>query len=224
MPYKYETHMHTSQVSACAASSAAEQVRNYKRLGYTGIIVTDHFINGNSRIPGDLSWEQKMRFFYMGFEAAKYAGGLCGLDVFLGMEFTIRGSDFWTSGINLEFLISNPGLDSLPIERYSALVRGVGGFVAQAHPYREAWYIEYQLPVAPSLIDCMEVYNSSMSDETNARALAFAKKHGLPMQSGSDSHAARNFFPSGIEIEKKAGCIEDIISAIKSGGAVCITP
>ena len=48
--YRYETHMHTSQASACAFSTGAEMARAYAAAGYTGIFITDHFFNGNSCI------------------------------------------------------------------------------------------------------------------------------------------------------------------------------
>ena len=34
MKYKYETHMHTSQGSACGRSTGAEMARAYKEAGY----------------------------------------------------------------------------------------------------------------------------------------------------------------------------------------------
>ena len=46
--YLYETHMHTSEASACAGSTGAQMARAYKEAGYTGIIVTDHFFYGNT--------------------------------------------------------------------------------------------------------------------------------------------------------------------------------
>ena len=46
--YKYETHLHTCEASACASAKGEEQARRYKELGYDGIIVTDHFFNGNT--------------------------------------------------------------------------------------------------------------------------------------------------------------------------------
>ena len=52
--FLYETHMHTSQGSACAHSTGEEMARAYHERGYTGIIVTDHFFNGNSAVPKDL--------------------------------------------------------------------------------------------------------------------------------------------------------------------------
>ena len=45
--YIYETHLHTSEGSACGRSKAADIVHAYKAAGYTGIIITDHFFYGN---------------------------------------------------------------------------------------------------------------------------------------------------------------------------------
>lgn len=44
MGYRYETHMHTAEGSRCGRMPAAEMVRAYKKLGYTGVFVTDHFL------------------------------------------------------------------------------------------------------------------------------------------------------------------------------------
>ena len=222
MEYLYETHMHTSEVSACAASSAAQQVDSYKNRGYTGIIVTDHFINGYSTCPKKLPWDAKMKHIVSGYIEAKKAGDRCGLDVFLGWEFTVRGSDFLTYGLDLEFLLANPDLDKLNIEEYSALVRKCGGFLAQAHPYRDAWYIEYKFPVQHQLVDAIEVFNPLDTNKSNAKALAFALQHDLPMQAGSDSHDRDHTFYSGIKLQYKAESIFDIIEAIKSKSAEII--
>lgn len=213
-PFLYETHMHTSEVSACAVSTAAQQVRYYKENGYAGIIVTNHFINGYNTIPPELSWEKKMRFFARGYDAAKIAGADYDLDVFFGWEFTIEGLDFLTYALDLDFLISNPNLNMLDIEDYSLLVRENGGFLAQAHPFRSAWYMSRSGPVAPHLIDAVEVYNSMDPAKSNAAALSFAKKHNLPIQAGSDSHSAPTRELSGIKLRNRASSINDIIDAI----------
>jgi len=222
MDYLYETHMHTAEVSACAVSTAAEQVNSYKQKGYTGIIVTDHFVNGNSTCPRALPWEKQMKHFATGYMKAKKAGDDCGLDVFFGWEFSIRGSDFLTYGLDLDFLIANPGLDLLDIESYSSLVRSNGGYLAQAHPYREAWYVEYCLPVEYHLLDGVEVLNTMDTGSVNAKALDFAKKHNLPIQAGSDSHNSEHPAYSGIKLQKKAESIFDIIEAIKANNIAVI--
>ena len=223
MSYIYETHMHTSQVSRCAVSTAGEQVRAYKQRGYTGIIVTDHFVNGWCHCPTDLPWEEKVQFLLRGYRQAKKEGDKCGLDVFLGWEYPDNGSDYLTYGLGEDFLRAYPQLIDLTIEEYSPLVRKHGGFVAQAHPYRTSIRPGGNcLPAAPHLIDAVEVYNASHPYETNIQAYEFAKLHGLPMQAGSDSHAAELAFASGIRLREKAKDIMDVINAIKTGQAELI--
>ncbi|MDR1664382.1 MAG: PHP domain-containing protein [Clostridiales bacterium] len=224
MKFLYETHMHTAEVSACAGSAAAEQARAYSERGYAGVIVTDHFVNGNTTVHQKLPWEKKMKLFYSGYAAVKKEGEKRGLDVFFGWEFTIRGSDFLTYGLDFEFLLKHPGLDKLGIEAYSAIVRESGGYIAQAHPYREAWWIPEPSPADPGLLDGVEVYNASMPGEVNEKARLFAETHGLPRQAGSDSHSANLGFASGVALTKRAESILDIIHGIKGGEAELILP
>ena len=56
--YLYETHMHTSEGSACGQSAGAEMARAYAENGYTGIIVTDHFFYGNTAADRRLPWSE----------------------------------------------------------------------------------------------------------------------------------------------------------------------
>ena len=218
MKFLYETHLHTSEGSGCGRNSAAEQVQAYKRRGYQGIIVTDHFINGFSTCPRyhDMTWEDKMAYVVAGYMSAKEEGDRIGLDVFQGWEFTIRGSDFLTYGLDWDFLLAHPGLHKLDVAEYSEVVRKNGGFLAQAHPYRKAPYIEYQFPVGVPYIDAVEIYNASDTKQSNEKARAFAKKHDLPVQAGSDSHGTDGGIISGIRLEKRAENIQDIIEAIKA--------
>lgn len=224
MKYLYETHLHTSKVSACASCSPAEQVRAYKDRGYAGIIVTDHFINGNSTCPKDLPWDEKMIFFSSGYREAQQEGALCGFDVFFGWEYCREGTEFLTYGLSLEFLLAHPDLDKISISEYSALVRKNGGYLAQAHPYRHDPWVKNSFPVDAGLMDGIEVYNASMPAEVNAKALDFARLHQLPQQAGSDSHHSNLSFASGIALNHKARSIFDIIAAIKSKNTELIVP
>jgi len=216
MEFWYETHMHTMESSGCGRNTGAEQARHYKKLGYQGIIVTDHFINGYTAYPKNgIPWDRLMDCFIEGYLSAKEEGDRIGLDVFLGWEFTIRGSDFLTYGLDFEFLLDNPNLDRLEIEPYSELVRKSGGFLAQAHPYRDRAYIQHRLPVSHLCVDAIEVHNASDPASTNKKALEFAKKHNLPVQAGGDSHGVSDT-PSGIKLKRRAETIHDIIEAIKN--------
>ena len=67
MEYIYETHCHSAQCSLCAKSSAQALVYAYHKAGYTGLVLTDHFIYGNTAVPQDLPWE----VFLMGLAQAE---------------------------------------------------------------------------------------------------------------------------------------------------------
>ena len=56
--YKYELHCHTSESSRCGQTSASDMADFYKKAGYTGLVITDHFLNGNTTVPKDLPWEE----------------------------------------------------------------------------------------------------------------------------------------------------------------------
>jgi len=223
MKYLYETHLHTSHVSACSRATSADHVKAYKRMGYAGIIVTDHFVNGNSSCPRNLPWNDKMRFIVSGYEKAKIEGDKCGLDVFLGWEYVSGKAEYLTYGLGLDFLLAHPQLGRMIIEDYSALVRRHGGYIAQSHPFRVDLYFNSS-PAEPSLLDGFEVYNASMPDKFNEKAFAFANLHNLPMQAGSDAHTADGSLASGIILKKKATDIFDIIKAIKSRQTTLILP
>ena len=215
--YLYDTHVHTHPVSACATSTPEEQVIAYKNRGYSGIILTDHFSAGYFSTKMK-KWSDTVDFVFSGYERAKLLGDEVGLDVFFGLEYTTEGLDFLTYGIDKRFLLQNPCLGrGVTIEQYSRLVRKYGGYLAQAHPFRTAFWISNPRCASPELIDGIEAINTSDSSETNRQALLYAKKAGLPIQSGSDSHDARlPYDVGGIKLSQKAENIFDIVSAIKT--------
>jgi hypothetical protein len=219
--FTYETHMHTYPVSACAHATPLQQARAYADRGYAGVIVTDHFLNGNTSCPHNKPWEWRIKYFASGYEAVLSEGKKLGLDVFFGWEFCCSdGTEFLTSGLGIDFLLANPDMDRLGIAKYSDLVRSHGGYLAQAHPYRVGSWIANQYPVNPKHVDGIEVHNATMPNHTNKKALDFARRHNLAMQAGSDSHHADISCAAGVRLRERAGGIGDIIDAIRSGSAV----
>jgi hypothetical protein len=221
--YRYETHLHTYPVSACGGNYPEEMVHAYKKMGYTGFIVTDHFLNGNTGCPPDLNWKDKMAFFLSGYKAAKKEGDACDFDVFLGWEYAIHGSEFLTYGLDEDFMPAHPNFDKLDIEAYSELVRENGGYLAQAHPYRVEFWVRNPFPVAPHLIDGIEAFNAAQPPLSNQKALEFARLHNLPVQAGTDAHSKKPRFPSGILLQNRAESIQEIITAIKKRKIELIT-
>lgn len=225
MHYKYETHMHTYESSICGKATAREQVKQYKRNGYDGIIITDHLNRSNflgsvyHRSIPLITWKQKVDFMIAGYLAAKEAGDRVGLDVFLGWEYRSEdGADFLTYGLDDFFLITHPDLHKMGLAEYSELVHDHGGFIVQAHPYRNKHYRGgCDSPADIRYIDAIEGFNASRIGigTENIDAMNFATENNIPVQSGTDSHRIDRPFYSGIELPAKARSIFDIISAIR---------
>jgi predicted metal-dependent phosphoesterase TrpH len=215
--YLYDTHVHTSEASACATGSGAEMVRAFASLGYSGIIVTDHFFNGNTAIPAWLPWEARVERFCRGYENALEEGRKIGLDVFFGWEYTFFGTDFLTYGLDKEFLFDHPDILKWPLRQYLKTVRESGGFISHAHPFRQAFYIS-EIRLFPDEVDAVEVYNAShVNPGFNEQALAYAKKHGLLQTSGSDAHHEDMIMGGGMAFSNRLSSINDFISTVRSG-------
>lgn len=220
--YKYETHAHTSETSKCSKISGAELVRFYKELGYTGLFITDHFFNGNTTVPKELPWSERVDLFCKGFENACEEGKRIGLDVFFAWEYTFSGTDLLTYGLGKEWLLSYPLLLNLDVNEYCDLVHQDGGFIAHAHPFREAGYIP-MIRLFPRKVDAVEVINASMLDEVNARADFYSESYNLLKIAGSDTHFINKPRLSGIQLSRRLNSTEDMINAIKSGEAEIFT-
>ena len=216
--FLYETHLHTSQSSKCASADAKTQVEFYKNLGYTGIIVTDHFLNGNTNVPKDLSWKERIDQFCLSYEIAVLEGNKIGLDVFFGWEFSYNGTDLLTYGLDKSWLLLHENIDRLRINEYCDLVHQYGGLIVHAHPFREASYIDY-IRLFPSRTDAVEVYNANRSDFENKQALDYANSYGLKQSSGSDNHTGFQKFYGGVSSPNRFNSINDFITFILSGEA-----
>lgn len=216
--YKIETHMHTSEASACAICSGAEMARKYKALGYDGIIITDHFFNGNSAIPASLPWEKRVEGFCSGFENARAEGEKIGLDVYFGWEYGGDfGMEFLTYGLDKDWLLNHPKLLSMEIEDYLKLVKESGGFVSQAHPFRRAGYI-MRYKRYPSLTEGAEAVNfGNQMYEYNELAIEYSEEYHLIKTAGTDAHSDDLYAYGGMIFENRIGSIEDFIAELRGG-------
>ncbi len=224
--YLYETHMHTSEGSACASSTGAEMARAYAQAGYTGIIITDHFVYGNTAVDGSLPWSEWVEKFCLGYEHAKEEGEKYGLQVFFGWESGYGGPEFLVYGLDKQWLLNHPEIKDATVEEQLQLVHAGGGILSQAHPYREAWYIK-EIRLYPDFVDAVEGVNASHSSygkeerhpEFNERALAYAKEHNLPLTAGSDQHSTLMLW-GGMVFPRKLTDIHDFGRAVLNREAV----
>lgn len=215
MSYLYETHLHTEEVSLCGKLSGAEQARLYKEAGYTGIVVTDHFFNGNTCIPKNLTWDERIDLFCKGYENAKDEGDRIGLDVFFGMEVTHKSAEFLIYGITKEWLKEQKDMLSWTVEEQYHKVHAAGGYIIHAHPFRIRAYID-KIRLHTEFVDAVEVVNvGNMNHEFDQKAEEYAKEHGFIMTSGTDAHG---YEPArvGLDFSKKLNDIQDMIRGIRA--------
>ena len=217
--YKYDTHTHTSQGSACGHITGAQLARLYAENGYAGFIVTDHFFNGNCAVPKNRPWAQRVELFCKGFEQARTEGEKLGLSVFFGWEYNERATELLTYGLGKDFLLTHPETETMPLEDYCDLVHESGGFISHAHPFRQAPYIP-AVRLFPGKVDAAEVINACHTNpEYNRKALEYAMKNDLLSTAGSDTHFTQDFRGGGMAFDDKLDNIQDFIRAVRWGGA-----
>ena len=219
--YLYETHLHTSEGSRCGRVTGAEQARNFKEWGYTGVVITDHFIGGNTAVDRSLPWKEWVEGFCRGYENAKEEGDKIGLQVFFGWESGYEGTEFLVYGLDKQWLLDHPEIRDCSIEEQYALVHAGGGIVIHAHPFRVEPYIK-AVRLFPDYVDAVEGINATHSSVNsvshrnsawNDEAIAYAKAHDLPITSGSDQHKP-DPIGGGMIFRRKMRDIHDFSQAI----------
>ena len=215
MPFLYETHMHTCLASACGKSTGKEHARFYKEAGYAGIIMTDHFFGGNTAVPRDLPWEERIRLYWRGYEDAKEEGDRIGLDVFFGIEQNYAGDEYLIYGLTKEYMLAHPEMEHWTRRQQLEEVHRQGGCVIQAHHFRMRGYMD-RIRLGTLFCDGIEAANLGNEQLDDARAYRMGKELGLVMTAGSDNHHSPLPAPYGVELEKRLTSIQDYVRIILS--------
>ena len=214
--FLFDAHVHTAESSKCAKWSGAQAAEAYKQKGYSGIIVTDHFINGNTRADRTASWEEQIAVQMAGYKAAKARGDEIGLKVFFGFEAACDGAEFLTYGLDEEWLLKHPESAKLSMKEYLTLVRAEGAFVVHAHPFRRGRSMKC-MHLIPDGVDAVEIINFGNQEPDNRMARFYADTYGLPMTVGSDAHNFGDLRDFVVGTETPIKSVEDYIERIKQG-------
>ncbi len=218
MKYKYDTHIHSLEGSACAFSSVRDMVQTYHKAGYTGFVLTDHFIHGNTSIPRKLPWAERMQMYYDIYLQAKDEGAKLDFDVFFGVEHWYeKAREILTYGIDLQFLLSHPELNTADIDTYAKLVHQAGGILVHAHPYRQRAYIPQSFQARIDLCDGIEVYNAHDPWEHNKLALDDAITLGKLPFSGGDMHRTvdKTIGDAGVLFDRRVKSMAEFLELIR---------
>lgn len=217
--YKYETHLHTSPVSACANASVQDTLEFYKALDYDGVFITNHFVSEMSGLYFDMpDYKSKLDFYFSDYDSAVTIGKKLGIKVFLGAEISYKGTDFLIYGLNKEWYYNHPEIMDMKMTDKLELMKKDGAFIIHAHPFHEARYINH-IRLFPANVHAVEVLNTSKLDGPNEMAKLYADHYNLICFAGSDNH-------SGSKRERDLGgmwCFEeatddhDFINKAKEG-------
>lgn len=215
--YRYETHLHTLPVSKCAKASVRENLEFYKSLGFAGVFITNHFIDGNIAVDRTLPYEDRIRFYFSDYEEAKALAHEIGIDVFCGIECSYKGTDFLVYGLDMDWFLQHPELEGTKKTEQLQLYLDNGALVIQAHPYREARYIDH-IRLFPRHVQGVEVYNGCRTDFENDMALHYANAYGLLHFAGTDNHqAGKQARYGGMECASPIRNERDFIEKVLSG-------
>lgn len=215
--FRYETHMHTWPVSRCGKAEVKETLEFYKNLGYDGVFVTNHFIDGCINIDPSKSYEEKINFYFSDYEKATAIGEELGIKVFCAEEMSYKGTDFLVYGIDKNWYLEHPEFEKMKKSEQLPLLMENGALVIHAHPFREAAYIDH-IRLFPRCVHGVEIINANRTEFENMMAETYAEAYGLLKTAGSDNHkgpAAENL--AGLEFEEPINSVGEFIVAVKEG-------
>ena len=214
--YRYETHLHTAPVSKCATATIEESLRQYQDLGYGGVFVTNHFLDGSLNIDRNAPYEERLNFFFSDYEKGLEIGKELGIKVFCGAEMNYRGTDFLVYGLDKQWYLAHPEIMEMEKSEELRFLKENGALIIHAHPFREASYIDH-IRLYPRSIDGVEVINACRTDLENKMARQYAENYELIPFAGSDNHhAAKHKKLAGVCCEEPIQDVQDFIAKVKS--------
>ena len=205
---KIEVHFHTDESSICGKVPAAKGVAAYKRGGYDGIMVTDHFSKQTLGGKADgKDWNEIKEHVLKGYRAAKKAGEELGVRIYLGLEirFPENDNDYLLFGLEEGFLDRHPWAYETTPEKFYQVVKEENLCIIQAHPFRIGCE-----PGNPAYLDGAEYFNAHPNHNSrNSEAQKWImqiREHGGPdggerafaATVGSDYHQESDFSGTGL--------------------------
>ena len=217
--YKYQIHTHTAPCSKCATMTPAELIGSLIAGGYSGCVLTNHFLKGNSGIDRNLPWNEFVACYEKDYVECKKAAEGYDLDIIFGIEEQLfDGLEILCYGITPQFLYDNPQLTEFSLKVWSAALHNFGALCIQAHPFRHRGYIPNPRLLPTEYIDGIEVFNFSNKPEENELAANAASKYpDWILVSGADAHSGDLVCCAGIEAETRITNEKVLADVLNSG-------
>lgn len=215
--FRYETHLHTSPVSKCARSTVRETLEFYASCGYDGVFITNHFLDGNINVERSLPYDERISFYFSDYEEGARLADEIGIKVFPGVEMSCAGTDFLVWGLDKAWYLAHPEIEQMKKSEELPFLMSEGALVVQAHPYREAHYIDH-IRLFPRCVEGVEVVNGNRTTLENEMALAYANAYHLLRTAGTDNHSGpRTKHLAGMASAEPIESVADFIAHVRAG-------
>ena len=216
MTYKTDLHCHTSELSGCSSESASDTVKRYAELGYSSVVITNHF-RDHGRKKSGLHYKD---YVDLHFEVAERAGREAAgkLHVIPGMELCLNSSanDYLIFGATREIMKGIPDIFRMELSDVHDYLSANGCLLIQAHPLR--WGMTL---IKPQHIDGYEVLNTHEYHQNhNDVVMLLAKSiggEGKIYTAGTDHHDACQNPSSGIMTAEPIVNSAQLVQILKEG-------
>jgi len=215
--YKFDTHVHTSEVSSCSGLTAVETLKIYKEKNYDGVVITDHYADYYFVKMTGLPWESQVAAFLQGYNNALEYGKTIGITVLFGIELRLAGSgnEYLLYGMTPELCVNLPEMYNYTLEQLRDVTKKHNVAVFQAHPFRNG-----MVAITSEFMDGCEVYNGNPRHNShNDSSDEFATQNGLHKLSGSDCHQPEDAARGGVIINKHPLTSRELIDEVIAGNA-----
>ncbi|MDL2235685.1 PHP domain-containing protein [Christensenellaceae bacterium OttesenSCG-928-L17] len=215
--FRFEPHTHTGETSKCGRIPARELVDLYKKMGFSGIAITDHLHESYiDYLYCFDDWNTCVDRFLDGYRRAKTRGDEVGLSVTLGMElrFLENDNDYLVYGIDEAWLRAHPYPYRMGPEAFFQTF-GAELLIIHAHPFRAG-----NTFVRANCVHGIEVVNTHPEHPNfNERALALSKEvPTLYRLAGSDTHRKGQEGKAWVEFDRAIVSSKEYRNAIVRGG------
>ena len=215
--YKYEMHVHTRPCSGGGAD-IREHIDDLINKGYSGMVVTNHFYNGDNRLDKNLPWEEFVDAYRQDYLYGLEYAQKVDFDLLFGLEEHVGGGqEILIYGITAELIATHPELKMASAEKIAEIVHLAGGLIYQAHPYRARHYVSRPFPLdCLDKFDGIEVYNAANEPEWNESAQNLANELGIACIAGSDGHKTGSAGRAGIATRERIRSNDDLVRILKN--------
>ena len=220
---KLETHCHSLGGSGCAQCPPEYIAEKYKKAGYGGIVLTNHYCKlCYDEYPGK-THKQKLDFYFSLYRDFQKACESFGIKTFIGAEVRAITQDFeykefMLYGFDEKLFYDNQPLFYLDQKQLFEFAEKNGLFMYQTHPFRIGVNLgDYRF------MHGAEGFNGHINHvNNNELATAFCDAFKLIKLSGTDYHDFDQPITGGIYIPESIKTETELTDYIRSGKAELI--